>query len=210
MKLPLYSQDGKKTGDVEVSDKIFNQKVNHTLIHRLLTLQLANRRNPVAHTKTKGEVRGGGKKPYAQKHTGRARQGSIRNPHYIGGGVAFGPNNMRNFELHMPKKARRKALFGTLSAKAKDKLVLALESFTPEKPKTKTFVNVMKNLKLADKDILFVLPEKNKLHYRVTRNIPNVKTILVNYLNVGDLLRYHHILFLKEALPKIESIFLKS
>lgn len=206
MKAPLYSQEGEKTGEITLSEKVFGQPVNHTLIHRMLRLQLSNRRAPIAHTKTKGEVRGGGRKPYQQKHTGRARQGSIRNPHYIGGGVAFGPRNVRNFELEMPKRERRKALFSALSAKAQENAIVALESFTPKEPKTKVFAKLIEKMKL-DRDILFVLPEKNAMHLRVARNIPRVKIILVNYLNVGDLLRHKHILFLKDAVVKVEEIF---
>lgn len=206
MKIDLYTQDGAKKGQLIVSNKIFGQKVNQTAIHKLLMLQLSNRRNPVAHTKTKGEVRGGGKKPHQQKHTGRARQGSTRNPHFIGGGVAFGPHNDRNFILKMPRQERRLALKSCLSAKAKDNLILALESFEPEKPKTKLFAGLLKKLPI-EKDVLFVIPEKNELLYRVSRNLPNVKTILVNYLNPGDLLRYQNVLFLREAVKKLESSF---
>lgn len=206
MKIDLYSQDGTKKGEIEVSDKIFNAKVNHTLIHRALVRQLSNRRKPVAHVKTKGEVRGGGKKPWRQKHTGRARQGSTRNPHFRGGGVVFGPRNVRNFELDMPKQERRQALYSALSAKAKENLITALEKYEikGEKSKTKDFAAMIKKLKF-EKDMLFVLPEKNEMIERACRNIPIVKPLLVQYLNIDDLLRFKNILFLKDALVKLES-----
>lgn len=204
MKIDLYSQDGTKKGQLTVSDEIFGQKVNQTAIHRLLTLQLSNRRSPVAHTLTKGEVRGGGRKPYQQKHTGRARQGSTRNPHFRGGGVVFGPFNNRNFTLKMPRQERRLALRSCLSAKAKDNLIFALESFEPTELKTKLFAQLIKKLPI-DRNVLFVLPAKNESIYRVSKNLPNVKTILVNYLNPSDLLKFKNILFLKDAVTKLES-----
>lgn len=204
MMIDLYSQDGIKKGQMEVSDKIFSAKINETLIHRALIRQLSNRRHPIAHVKTKGEVRGGGKKPYRQKHTGRARQGSTTNPHFIGGGVVFGPRNVRNFTLGMPKKERQKALHSALSAKAKENLIVALEQYEVknEKPKTKDFASMLKKMKF-EKDTLFVVPEKNELIFRACRNLPMVKALLVQFLNPADLLKYHHILFLKDALAKL-------
>lgn len=210
MKIPLYSQDGAKS-EIEVSEKIFGRKANKALIHRILLLQLANRRRPVAHALTKGEVSGGGKKPYRQKGTGWARQGSIRNPHFKGGGVAFGPRNVRNFTLKASKKERRGALLGALMEKASEGQISALEGFQAadaSAPKTKTFAVMLRALPFK-KDILFVLPQKNPVFERSSRNIPHVKTLLVNYLNIDDLLKYHDVVFLKEALKKAEAIFAK-
>lgn len=209
MNIPLYSQDGGKKGDIAVPEEIFGQKVNKALIHRILLLQLANKRHPIAHTLTKGEVRGGGKKPWRQKHTGRARQGSIRNPHFKGGGVAFGPRNTRNFQLRASKAERKKALFSALSAKLSDARISALEEYNAQEAKTKPFAAMLKKLPF-EKDILFVLPEKNETMARSSRNIPRVKTLLVNYLNIADLLKYHDVVFLKNALPKLQEIFLKN
>lgn len=206
MKIPLYSQEGVKKGEIEVSEKIFGQKPNKSLIHKILLMQLSNRRHPIAHTLTKGEVRGGGKKPYRQKHTGRARQGSIRNPHFKGGGVAFGPRNIRNFTLRAPKKERRAALKGVLSEKLNEGHVSALEGYVTEQPKTKTFAAMLQKFPFK-KDILFILPEKNETWDRSSRNIPSVKTIVVPYLNIADLLKYQDVVFLKNALPKLEELF---
>lgn len=208
MQIDLYSQSGEKKGHIEVPDEIFGAKVNHTLIHQALLRELSNRRNPVAHTKTKGQVSGSNKKPYKQKHTGRARQGSTRNPHYIGGGVVFGPNNTRNFELDMPKKQRRGALFAALSAKAKDHAVFALEKYHHEIPKTKNVATLLKKLPV-EKDALFVLPEINHVFVRSSRNMPNVKSVLVNFLNIHDLLKFEKIVFFQEALPLLQSLYLK-
>lgn len=190
-----------------VSEEIFGQKMNEALVHKILLLQLANKRHPIAHTLTKGEVRGGGKKPHRQKHTGWARQGSNRNPHFKGGGVAFGPRNVRNFKLSANKNERRKALFCALSAKFKDSRIAALEDYvTTEKPKTKMFAAMLKKLPF-EKDILLVLPQKNELITKSSRNISRVKTLLVNYLNIADLLKYHDVVFFKDALPKLSEIF---
>lgn len=208
MKIPLYSQDGNKKGEVTISEEIFGQKMNEALVHRMLLLQLANKRHPIAHTLTKGEVRGGGKKPHRQKHTGWARQGSSRNPHFKGGGVAFGPRNVRNFKLSANKNERRKALFCALSAKFKDSRIAALEDYVTEKPKTKTFAAMLKKLPF-EKDILLVLPQKNELITKSSRNISRVKTLLVNYINIADLLKYHDVVFFKDALPKLSEIFAK-
>lgn len=203
MKIPLYLQDGSKKGEVEVSENIFGVKPNKALIHKILVMQLANRRHPIAHALTKGEVRGGGKKPYRQKHTGRARQGSTRNPHFKGGGVAFGPRNTRNFHLRAPKKERRLALFGALAEKLKDGRISALESFSADPPKTKVFFEMLKKLPFKKK-VLFVLPDKNEATTRCSRNIPRVKTIPVNNLNIADALKYEDVVFFKEALSKLK------
>lgn len=206
MKIPLYTQDGSKKGEVEVPEKYFGQKVAPSVIHKIMVIQQNNQRHPIAHTLTKGEVRGGGKKPYRQKHTGWARQGSIRNPHFKGGGVAFGPRNVRNFTKSAPKKERRKALFGALSAKTNEGRVAALDSYAANPPKTKTFAAMLEKLPF-EKKVLFVLPEKNETVARSSRNIPRVKTLNVNSLNLLDILNYQNIVFLKDALAKMEEIF---
>ncbi|MBI2453921.1 50S ribosomal protein L4 [Candidatus Peregrinibacteria bacterium] len=209
IKIPLYFQDGSQQGDVPVSEKIFGRKVNAGLIHKAYTIQLGNRRHPIAHTLTKGEVRGGGKKPYKQKHTGWARQGSITNPHFRGGGVAFGPRNERNYKRRLSKTERRAALFSSLSAKLSDKQISALESYVAEKAKTKEFASMLKKLPFKKK-VLFVLPGKNDTVSQSSRNIPKIKTIPVHSLNVADVVNFEDIVFFKEAIPKLEDIFLKA
>lgn len=208
MKVTLYAQDGSNKGEIAVPESIFGFKAAKGLIHKVLMVQQGNRRHPIAHTLTKGEVRGGGKKPYKQKHTGNARQGSITNPHYRGGGVALGPRSDRNYKRLLNKKERRSALFGTLSAKLEDGCVSALESFESAAPKTKEFATMLKKLPFQ-KTILFVLPGKNQLVTRSARNIPHVKTTAVSYLSLEDLLKYRDIVFFKEALPKLEEIYVK-
>lgn len=206
MKITLYSQDGGKTGEVDVSEKIFGHKPNAGLVHKILVMQMGNRRHPIAHTKTKGEVRGGGKKPYKQKHTGWARQGSIRNPHFIGGGIAFGPRNVINHSTRASKKERRGALFSALSSKYTEGHIAALEGYDAKEPKTKQFATMLGKMPF-DKKILFVLSAKNETFTMSSRNIPRVKTITVNYLNVADVLGYKDVVFLKDALPQLEKIY---
>ncbi len=207
-KIALYNQKGEKTGDVTASDKIFGEKFHKDLIHQALVRQLSNARSgTVAHTKTKGEVRGGGRKPFRQKGTGNARQGSIRNPHYIGGGVAFGPRNVKNYTKDMPKKQRRLALFSALSVKFGENMIFALEDYKVDQPKTKQFVEMLHKLPV-DNDVLVVLADKNDTITRSSKNVPFVKTVRVNYLNIADLQKYKHVMFLKDALAKMEQIFL--
>ncbi len=207
-KIALYNQNGEQKGDITASDKIFSVTFHKDLIHQALVRQLANARvASIAHTKTKAEVKGGGAKPFRQKGTGRARQGSIRNPHYVGGGVAFGPRNEKNFKKNMPKKQRRVALFSALSAKLKDDQIFALEEYKTEGPKTKAFVEMLYKLPVND-DVLVVLPEKNEALQKSARNVPFAKIILVNYLNIADLQKYRHVMFMKDAIAKLEKTYL--
>ena len=209
-KIALYNQNGEKKGEVTASDKIFGAKFNRDLIHQALLRQHSNARiGSIAHTKTKAEVRGGGRKPFRQKGTGRARQGSIRNPHYKGGGVAFGPRSERNFKKDMPKKQRRLALFSALSVKHEENKVIALDSYKNDSIKTKHFMEMLHKLPIEN-DVLVILPEKDKTIEKSSRNLPFVKTIQVNYVNIADLQKYDNILFLEEALKKLEQIFLST
>jgi len=209
MKVTVYSQTGEKKGDVTLNKDIFGHEVNEGLIHQMLVLQQANARSPIAHTKTRGEIRGGGRKPHRQKGTGRARFGSIRTRIHRGGGIVFGPRNTRNFTLAMPKKQRRKALFCTLSEKAKDNQVLVLDKYDAKEVKTKDFANMIGKLPVK-RNALFVIPEKNEIIQKSARNLPNVKTVLAGYLNIQDLLKYQSLIFLKDSLPKLEETFLKA
>lgn len=206
MNIDLYSQKGDKIKTIKVSDVLFNSTINEGLMHQAMVRQQSNARINCAHTLTKGEVRGGGAKPYRQKGTGRARQGSIRNPHYKGGGVAMGPRNVRNFVKDMPKKQRRKALFSALSMKAKDKKIIALDKYEENDIKTKQVVKLLSKLPQA-RTVLMVLDAKQLNFQKSANNLPNIKTLLVNYLNVVDLLKYDQVIFLEEALKKAEDLF---
>lgn len=207
MKADLYTQAGEKKGTIELPKEIFEIPFNGDLIHQALVRQLANTRVSTAHTKRRGEVRGGGRKPFRQKGTGNARQGSIRAPNMHKGGVVFGPRKEENYYKEMPKKQRRKALFSALSEKARNSEIIALEKYEIKTPKTRDFNSLLKKLPI-EKDVLIVIPEKNTLVQKSTRNIAHTKTILVNYLNIQDLQRHQKVLFFKDAIEKMSEIFL--
>lgn len=199
MKAPLYNQNGEKVGELTLEKSIFEIEGEEGLVHRYLVYQEKSARRPIAHVRNKAAVRGGGKKPFAQKHTGRARQGSIRNPHMKGGGRSFGPKKWQNFSVQMPKGARRKALFQLLSKKAKEGKILALEKFELETPQTKAFLSLLKKLPI-ERNVLVVGNREEKILKLSSRNLPNAKNILSGYLNPADLLTYETLLFTKTAL----------
>jgi large subunit ribosomal protein L4 len=205
MKMDVYNQEGKKVGSSDLNEKLFDVKINKPLMHRLLLLQQANARYNLAKVKTRSDVRGGGRKPFRQKGTGRARQGTIRAPHMKGGGVVFGPTGNANFSLSMPKKQRRIALFSALSAKAKKNEIFALESYGGE-ISTKSFASMLKKLPV-DRDVLFLLSEKNGVFECSSRNVKQAKTLLVSYANIADVLKYRKICFVGGAEKTFESIF---
>lgn len=207
MKVDLYTQKGEKKGQVDLPKEIFEVPFNKDLVHQALVRQLANKRVAIAHTKTRADVRGGGRKPFKQKGTGNARQGTIRAPHMRGGGVVFGPNKNRNFSKDMPKKQRRKALFCALSEKARDNEIIALEGYTSEKAQTKPFAEMLKKLPI-ERNVLIVISEKDQIVQKSSSNLPNTKTILANYVNIQDLQKYRKVLFFKNAIDKLKETFL--
>ena len=207
MKIDLYQQSGEKKGTVDVSDKMFAAPVNEELIRVALMRQLDSARQANAHTKIRSEVRGGGKKPWRQKGTGRARFGSTRNPIWRGGGVVFGPRNIRNYKKQLPKKARRAALFSGLSQKVSEKAVFALDKFEVQAPKTKDFLAMLKKLPV-ERSLLVVMSDKDLNLEKSANNLPNIKTLQVDYLNLHDLLKYEKVMFLEPALKKAEELFL--
>jgi len=208
MKADLYTQTGEKNGQVELPVEMFEIPFNKDLVHQALVRQLTNGRMGIAHTKTRAEVRGGGRKPFKQKGTGRARQGTIRAPHMRGGGVVFGPRNDRNFIKDMPKKQRRRALFSALSEKARNNEVFVLDKFESEKPSSKVFKDMMAKLPI-ERNALFVISEKNSTMQKSSSNIENVKMILANYVNIHDLQKYRKIVILKDAIETLTETFLK-
>ncbi|MDD9876895.1 MAG: 50S ribosomal protein L4 [Magnetovibrio sp.] len=208
MKITIYNQKGENKGDMTLPKEMFEVELNEGLVHRALKRQLSNSRSPIAHTKDRSEVRGGGRKPFRQKGTGRARQGSTRSPINIGGGVTFGPRNTRNFEIQMPKKERRKALFMALSVKAQEKKVFGLDKYEDKDMKTKNAAEMVSKLPV-ERNVLFVTPEKNETLKRVTNNLPNAKTIQVNYVNFHDLLKYDSVCFVGDSIEKAKELFVK-
>lgn len=206
MKAPLYNQKGEKKGDLTLAKNIFEVEGGEGLVHSYLVYQQKSARRPIAHTKTRADVSGGGRKPHRQKGTGRARQGSIRNPHMRGGGVAFGPKSWQNFTIMMPKKMRNKALFQILSAKAKDGKIVALDKFETDAPKTKDFAALIAKMPI-ERDVLIVGNRDEKALRLSSKNLGNAKTILSGYLNPVDLLKYDLVLFTETALKDLESTY---
>lgn len=209
MLVKTYDQNGKVIGQTRLPSEIFGVKVNPDLVHQVAVSQMANRRPVIAHTKGRGEVRGGGRKPWRQKGTGRARHGSIRSPLWRGGGVTFGPTKERNFKKRIPKKMRRKALFMVLSAKARENLLIILDKLSLEKAKTKLMVEILRKLPFNNQSALIVLPDLDKNLILASRNIPKVATIQAKDLNVLDLISFKYLIMPKESIQMIRKTFSK-
>ncbi len=202
--VPVYNMEGEIIGQINLRDDIFGIEPHVPVMHQALVRQLANARLGTHSTKTRGEVSGGGRKPWPQKGTGRARQGSIRAPQWVGGGTVFGPKP-RSYYQKMPKKMRRLAYKSALSVKAREERIIVLEELAFEEPKTKRMLELLSKLPV-DGSVLILLPAKDEVIEKSARNIPNVKTILANYLNVKDLLGYDYLLMPKKSVEVIESI----
>jgi len=208
MKTIVYNQKGDEVGKVELPKEVFEVPLNTDLVHQVVLVQMANRRQISAKVKTRAEVRGGGRKPWRQKGTGRARVGSTRSPIWRGGGITFGPTTEKVFKKKIPKKMRRKALFMVLSAKAKENLLLVLDKLEIEKAKTKAMAKILNKLFLKKGSGLIILLHKDKNIIKATRNIPKTVTAQAKDLNVLDLLSYKYILMPKEVIKVIKDTFL--
>ena len=204
-KVSVFDMAGKKLSDMDLADSIFGIEPSIPAMHLCVVSYLANQRQGTQSTLTRAEVSGGGKKPWRQKGTGRARQGSTRAPQWYHGGIAHGPKP-RDYKKEVNKKVRRLALKSALSAKLADNELIVLDSLNLTEIKTKTIANVVKALETGKK-VLFVLPEKNDIVYRSARNIEGVKTTLVGTLNVYDLLNCDTVVVLKDAVNKIEEVY---
>ncbi len=210
VKVKVYNLEGKELEEMKLDSHIFGAEIKPALVHQVLEAQQANARLTLAHTKTKAEVRGGGKKPWRQKGTGRARHGSIRSPLWIGGGVTFGPRKERNFAKKINKKMKRKALFMVLTDKVKDNNFIVVDKFELAQIKTKNLVNIFKKLPFEKlKSILIILPEKNDNIIRSAMNLPKIKTILANSLNVAETLKFNYLLTDKSGIKKIVDTYKK-
>ena len=205
-KVSVYNQEGKVTGELELSAARFGVKVNPAVVHEALVAQQSNRRHAVANTKTRGEIRGGGKKPWKQKGTGRARQGSIRSPQWVGGGIVFGPTSERNFALKINKKTKQKALFMALSDKVAHEGLIVLESFAPTAHKTKLMAALIGRLPVK-RSALYVMPASNPEKVRMARNLKRIQVVTANSLNLEDVLRAGTVVFEKDAVPAFEKTF---
>jgi large subunit ribosomal protein L4 len=205
-KVDLYNMQGEVTGEIELNDNIFGIEVNKNAIHLAILSQLANRRHGTSSTKTKSEVRGGGRKPWRQKGTGRARQGSIRSAQWVGGGVALGPKP-RNYKYKLPRKLKKIALKSALSSKAISNDIIVLDDLNFEKIKTKNMLEVINNLKITESTVLIILPGRDVTVQKSARNLRGIKTVLTNTINVFDILKYNKFLITKDALTKVEEVY---
>ncbi|MBU0963783.1 50S ribosomal protein L4 [Patescibacteria group bacterium] len=207
-KVKIYNSQGKPAGEVNLEPKIFNVKIKPELVQQAVRTQLANKRVAIAHTKDRSEVRGGGRKPWRQKGTGRARHGSTRSPIWSGGGVTFGPRNNRNFTLKINKKAKRQALFMVLSDKVKNKKFIVLEGLTLSAIKTKEIAKIISALPVK-KSILMLLPKSDNKIIKSAKNIPYLKTINADSLNVYDIMVHEFTVCTKDCLAVINKTYLK-
>lgn len=201
----LYARTGEAIGTVELSDELFDAPVNAAVLHQVVTAQLAGRRLGTSDTKTRGEVAGGGKKPYRQKGTGRARQGSRRAPHFTGGGVVFGPHP-RSYAQRLPRKMKRLALRGALTAKLGGDAIRVVDAFGLEAIKTRELLGVLQNLKAAGR-VLIVAPARDERLDLSARNLPRVAVLLADSLNVVDLLNADTIVIEQPALARLEEVY---
>ena len=203
-KVDVYNINGDVVGDINLSDDIFGIEVNEEVLHTVVVNQLANKRQGTQSTKTITEVRGGGKKPWRQKGTGRARQGSIRSVQWVGGGVALGPKP-RSYNYTVPKKVKRLALKSALSSKVSENQIIVLDELNLEGIKTKKMVEILNNLKAEN--ALICLPNVDDKVYKSSRNIHGIKTSVVNTINVYDILKYKNFIITKDAISKVEEVY---
>ena len=201
----VYSLEGKKVKEIELNEAIFGIEPNEAIVHSVLVNYLANQRQGTQSTKTRSEVSGGGKKPWRQKGTGRARQGSIRAPQWIKGGIALGPKP-RSYKYTVNKKERRLAIKSLLSSKVLENELVVVDSLEMKEIKTKEMVKVLNNLKVEGKTLM-LLPEKNENVQKSARNIEGVKTTLVNTINVYDLLKYKNLIITLDTVKKLEEVY---
>lgn len=214
-KVKLYNPSGEATAEVELNSKIFGvEKVKPEVVHQVVVGKLANMRAPIASTKTRGKVRGGGKKPWQQKGTGRARAGSIRSPLWRGGGITFGPTSARNFARKINKPMQRLAIFAALTAKAKENKIFVIDRLELAEPKTKELLVKLQDLskKMSDLTgkILMIVPDKEEKLMLASRNLPKVKMARADRLNILDILNATSVIIFKDALPVMEKMYLRT
>ncbi|MFR9069057.1 MAG: 50S ribosomal protein L4 [Paraclostridium sp.] len=204
-KLNILNVNGQNVGEIELAEAIFGVEVNEHVLYEVVKNQLANKRQGTQSAKTRAEVRGGGRKPWKQKGTGRARQGSIRAVQWVGGGVAFAPKP-RDYRYTLPKKVRRLAMKSALSSKVQNNEIIVLDALTMEAPKTKEFAQILKNIN-ASKKALVVTAEKDENVVKSARNIEGVQAATVNTINVYDILKYDTFVITTDAVKKVEEVY---
>ncbi|MCX6740574.1 MAG: 50S ribosomal protein L4 [Candidatus Parcubacteria bacterium] len=210
IKVKVYNLEGKELDELKLDPAIFGIEINPNLVHQVVLAQQANARLTLAHTKTKGEVRGGGRKPWKQKGTGRARHGSNRSPLWIGGGITFGPRTDRNFAQKINRKMKRKALFMGLTDKVKEDNFVVVDKLELPEIKTKKIINIFSKLPLKKSpSILVVLAATDEKIMKSIQNLPQVKSILADSLNIIDILQYNYILIDKAGINKVIETYKK-
>ncbi len=208
MKVNLYNQKKEKVKQIDLPKEIFDVEVNPNLVHQVIVSQASNKRQKSAHAKTRNEVRGGGRKPWRQKGTGRARHGSNRSPIWKGGGVTFGPRNEKNYEKTIPDKMRKKALFMVLSGKLKDSEIIFVDDINPGDSKTKSMKKIMDNFSMDSKSSLILCPKQDKNIIMGARNIPKTETMSAKDINALDLLSFKFLIIPEESIQVIKETFL--
>ena len=204
-KVDVYDVEGKKVKTLELKEEVFGLTPNEAVVHSVLVNYLANQRQGTQSTKTRAEVSGGGRKPWRQKGTGRARQGSIRAPQWVKGGIALGPKP-RSYRYQVNKKERRLAIKSVLSSKVLENTLYVVDAIPMKEIKTKEMVKTLNNIKVEGKTLM-ILPEKNEIVQKSARNIEGVKTSLVNTINVYDLLKYKNLILTVDAVKKLEEVY---
>lgn len=205
LKVDVLNIDGKKVGDLELSEQVFGVEVKEHVVHQVVVAQLANKRQGTQSAKTRAEVSGGGKKPWRQKGSGRARQGSIRSPQWIHGGVVFAPKP-RDYSQNISKTLRRVAITSVLTSKVKEDSMVVLDNIAFEAPKTKRMIEVLSNLKVNGK-ALMITENVEKEVYRSSTNLKDVKVIPVNNINVYDLLKYENLIVTQGVVKRLEEVY---
>ncbi|MFD2672470.1 50S ribosomal protein L4 [Marinicrinis sediminis] len=203
-KVSLFNVSGEQVGELELTDSVFGIEPNKHVLHDAVVMQLASLRQGTHKTKGRSEVRGGGRKPWKQKGTGRARQGSIRSPQWVGGGTVFGPTP-RSYSYKLPKKVRRLAIRSALSAKVIDNQLVVLDQLTLDQPKTKEFAAILNNLKIERKALIVTAGQEENV-YLSARNIPGVKFLTADGINVLDVLNFDQLIMTKEAVEKVQEV----
>lgn len=204
-KVALLNISGQQVGEMELSDSVFGAEINQSVLHDVVKNYLANQRQGTQSAKTRAEVRGGGRKPWKQKGTGRARQGSIRSPQWVGGGVVFAPKP-RDYRYALPKKVKRLAMKSALSSKVQSENIIVVEALDMNAPKTKDMANILKNLNV-EKKALIVMSDKNDNVVKSANNLPGITTTLVTTLNVYDILNHEKFIITKDAVHKVEEVY---
>lgn len=203
--LALYNVEGQEVGNVELNDKVFDVEINEHVVHEAVTAQLASKRAGTAKTKTRGQVSGGGRKPWRQKGTGRARHGSIRSPLWVGGGTTFGPQP-RSYKKRIPKKVKRLAVRSALTAKVEEDGLIIVDQFNFTQPKTKQMVAVLDQLGASEEKVLIVLPKRDDNLYKSARNIPGVRVVTYNRVTVYDVLNSNKVIMHQDAIAQVEEV----